>query len=109
MLVVLDHLLWNLGAWLLRTEVGLGLLLIAGTSMALSHVFALLANRLRAGAIVVHLLQDALVLTLAFLFCSAIDMLLLVRFASMPVHPSVFLNRLAPCLLPASQIGRAHV
>jgi hypothetical protein len=91
-----------LGAWLVHTDVGLGLLLLVGLSMSLSHVFALLANRLTARQILVHLLLDGLMLSLAFLLCCSTDMVLLSLFAASRVHPSDFLNGVAVCLLPAA-------
>ena len=91
----------RLGAWLVHTDIGLSLLLLVGLSMSLSHVFALLANRLTARQILVHLLLDALMLSLAFLLSSGTDMVLLTLFASRQVSPSDVLNGLAPCLLPA--------
>lgn len=90
-----------LGAWLVQTDVGLGLLFLVGLSMSLSHVFALLANRLNARQILTHLLLDGLMLSVAFLLSSTIDMVLLATYASAPVHPSAFINSIATCLLPA--------
>lgn len=98
----IQHALWDLGAWLIHSDVGLGILLVVGASMALSHVFALLANRLTGREILVHLVLDALILSVAFLLCTAVGMLLLRFYASMPVHPSAFLNGMAPCLLPGA-------
>jgi len=97
----LEAILDSLGGWLMRTDLGLGLLLVMGVSMSLSHVFALLANRLSARQILLRLLLDALILSLAFLLSSSIDMVLLSLYASNPVHPSAFIDGIAACLLPA--------
>jgi len=91
----------GLGAWLVQTDVGLGLLLVVGLSMSLSHVFSLLANRLNRRQIIIHLILDGLMLSVAFLLSSTIDMVLLATRASVPVHPSAFIDGVAVCLLPA--------
>jgi hypothetical protein len=98
---VIERSLDALGSWLIQADIGLGLLLLVGLSMALSHVFALLANRLTSRQIGVHLLLDALMLSVAFLLSSSTDMLLLSQWASKPVHPTQFLDGMAACLLPA--------
>ncbi len=90
----------RLGHWLLQADIGMGLLVLVALSMALSQVFALLANRLSTRQILVRLVLDALVLCLAFLLSCTLDMLLLSAFASRPVHPSVFINGIAACFLP---------
>ena len=72
-------------------------------------MFALLANRLTARQILVHLLLDALMLSLAFLLSSGTDMVLLTLFASRQVSPSEVLNGLAPALRgPEVQADRAR-
>jgi len=101
MLVDLERLLNGLGGWLIRSDLGLGLLLVVGVSMSLSHVFGLLANRLGAREILWRLLIDALVLASALLLSSSIDMVLLNLYGSNPVHPSAFVDGIASCLLPA--------
>jgi hypothetical protein len=101
MLVDLERVLNGLGGWLIRADLGLGLLLVVGISMSLSHVFGLLANRLGAREIFWRLLIDALVLASAFLLTSSIDMVLLNLYGSNPVHPSAFVDGIASCLLPA--------
>jgi hypothetical protein len=101
MLVDLERLLNGLGGWLIRSDLGLGLLLVVGISMSLSHVFGLFANRLGARQILWRLLIDALVLASAFLLSSSIDMVLLNLYGSNPVHPSAFVDGIASCLLPA--------
>lgn len=97
-----SHLLRQLGLWLATTDLGLGLLLLVGASMALSHVFALLANRLSGRQILVHLLLDGLIFSVALLLALAIDMVLLRWFASRPVAPGALVAGVAPCLLPAT-------
>lgn len=101
MLERLETALQTLGAWLIHTDVGLAVLVAVGASIALSHIFALLANRLNGREILLHLLLDGLILSVAFLLSSAVSMLLLRLFASSPVPPSDYLNGVAPCLLPA--------
>jgi len=98
----LTHLLRQLGDWLADTDLGLGLLLVVGASIALSHVFGLLANRLNRRQILVHLVLDVLILSVAYLLALACDMLLLKLFASRPVPPGEVLEGVAPCLLPAT-------
>ena len=95
------RILDGLGGWLIDADLGLGLLLVVGLSMSLSHVFALFANRLTTRQILWRVLLDALVLALAFLLSSSIDMVLLRLYASNPVHPSALVNGVATCLLPA--------
>jgi hypothetical protein len=101
MLLELERVLNGLGSWLIRADLGLGLLLVVGISMSLSHVFGLFANRLGARQILWRLLIDALVLASAFLLSSSIDMVLLNLYGSNPVHPSAFVDGIASCLLPA--------
>ena len=101
MLVDLERVLNGLGGWLIRADLGLGLLLVVGISMSLSHVFGLLTNRLGGRQILWRLLIDALVLASAFLLSSSIDMVLLNLYGSNPVHPSAFVDGIASCLLPA--------
>jgi len=101
MLVDLERVLNGLGGWMIRADLGLGLLLVVGISVSLSHVFGLLANRLGARQILWRLLIDALVLASAFLLTSSIDMVLLNLYGSNPVHPSAFVDGIASCLLPA--------
>lgn len=102
MLAALEQAFRQLGNWLARANLGLGLLLLVGASIALSHVFALLANRLNRRQILLHLLLDGLILSVAYLLALACDMLLLKLFASRPVAPEDVLQGVAPCLLPAT-------
>ncbi|MCS5699955.1 hypothetical protein NZK32_12995 [Cyanobium sp. FGCU-52] len=96
----LDQGLAGLGGWLLRFDPGMGLLALVVLSMALSQGFALLANRLTGRQILVRLLLDALVLSLAFLIGSTIDLVLLMGLASRTVSASAFLDGIAACFLP---------
>lgn len=100
-LLEFERILDRLGGWLIHADFGLGLLFVVGLSMSLSHVFALFANRLSSRQILCRLLLDAVVLALAFLLSSSIDMVLLRLYASNPVHPSDLVNGMATCLLPA--------
>ena len=100
-LLWIEGLLNRLGGWLIHVDLGLGVLLVVGISMSLSHVFALLANRMNARQILLRLLLDALILSVAFLLSSSIDMVLLTLYASATVHPTDFINAVAAALLPA--------
>lgn len=93
------------GTWLLQADAGVGLVLLVGLSMSLSHAFALLANRLTPRQIAVRLVLDALVLALAFLLASAIDMLLLATLSGRALHPSAFLNGMGAALIPGLFYG----
>jgi len=103
----LEQGLAALGSWLVRADLGMELLALVGLSMALSQGFALLANRLTARQILVRLLLDALVLSLAFLIGSTIDLVLLVGLASRTVSASAFLDGIAACFLPGLLYGLA--
>ena len=94
-------LLTRLGSWLIHADVGLSLLLVVGFSMSMAHVFALLANRLSSRQVVLQLMLDSLVFSLAFLLCYLSDVVLLKIYGSRPVHPALFLNGAGACLLPA--------
>ncbi|MEB3332291.1 MAG: hypothetical protein VKI83_07370 [Synechococcaceae cyanobacterium] len=96
----LERSLAALGAWLLKADLGLGLLLLVGLSFSLSHAFALLANRLTPRQILLRLLLDALVLTLVLLLSGILDMLLLAVLAQRPVQPTAFVNRMGAALIP---------
>ena len=97
---ILESGLERLGHWLLQADIGMGLLVLVGLSMAASQVFALLANRLSTRQILVRLVLDGLVLCLAFLLSCTLDMLLLSVLASRSVHPSAFIDGIAVCFLP---------
>lgn len=103
--VHVEPLLDRLGSWLLQADAGVGLVLLVGLSMSLSHAFALLANRLTPRQIAIRLLLDGLVLALAFLLASAVDMLLLASVAARQVHASVFLDGMGAALIPGLFYG----
>lgn len=102
---LLERQLERLGGWLLQADAGVALVLLVGLSMAVSHAFALLANRLTPRQIAVRLLLDALVLALALLLASLVDMLLLAAVAARPVHPTAFLNGMGVALIPGLFYG----
>ena len=95
----------QLSAWLVQADAGVVLVLLVGLSMSLSHAFALLANRLTPRQIAVRLVLDGLVLALAFLLASAIDMALLASLAGRQVHPTAFLNAMGAALIPGLFYG----
>ncbi|MCS5692959.1 hypothetical protein NZK33_13340 [Cyanobium sp. FGCU-6] len=95
----------RLGGWLLEAEAGVGLVLLVGLSMSLSHAFALLANRLTPRQIALRLVLDGLVLALAFLLASIVDMLLLATVADRPVHPTQFVDGMGAALIPGLFYG----
>lgn len=101
MAVWLAHHLEALASWLMRADLGMGLLLLVGLSVSLSQAFALLANRLTPRQILLRLLLDALVFALALLLCGVIDMLLLAGLAHRPVQPIAFVNSMGAALIPA--------
>ena len=101
----MERALEALGRWLMHADGGVELLLVVGLSVSLSHGFALLANRLTPRQILVRLLLDGLVLALALLLASVIDMLLLVLLAERPVHPSAFVNDMGAALIPGLFYG----
>jgi len=103
--VHVEPLLDRLGSWLLQADAGVGLVLLVGLSMSLSHAFALLANRLTPRQIAIRLLLDGLVLALAFLLASAVDMLLLASVGARQVHASVFLDGMGAALIPGLFYG----
>lgn len=103
--VNVEPLLDRLGSWLLQADAGVGLVLLVGLSMSLSHAFALLANRLTPRQIAIRLLLDGLVLAFAFLLASAVDMLLLASVGARQVHASDFLDGMGAALIPGLFYG----
>ncbi|MEY2643613.1 MAG: hypothetical protein RLZZ611_262 [Cyanobacteriota bacterium] len=95
----------RLGQWLLEAQMGVELVLLVGLSTSLSHAFALLANRLTPRQIAVRLVLDALVLALAFLLASTIDLILLAVVTEHPVSPGDFLNGMGVALMPGLLYG----
>ena len=100
-MVAMESLLTRLGSWLIHADFVISLLLLVGFSISMAHVFALLANRLSSSQILVQLLLDSLVLSLAFFVCYLSDIVLLKLYGSRPVHPALFLNGTSACLVPA--------
>ncbi len=82
------------------THGGVGLTLLVGLSISLSHVFGLFANRLRPRQILLQLLLDGLLLSLALLISALVDMLLLSAFSDQPVPPRAFMEQMGVALLP---------
>ena len=97
---MLEHGLAALAGWLVQADVGIGLLVLVGLSMSLSHLFALAANRLSMRQIAIQLVLDGLVLSVALLLNSLVTMLMLTLVAGIPVQPSHLLNTLAAALIP---------
>jgi len=97
---MIASLLASLAAWLIRADVGLGVVALVGLSMALSHLFALVANRLTPRQIAMQLLLDGLVLSVAVLLATLINMVMLGTFAHAQVTPSALIDRMGPALIP---------
>lgn len=68
--------------------------------MSASHLFALLANKLRPRQILFHMIIDALVLSLAFLIGILSHSLMLTLVAGVPLQPITFGNRMGVALWP---------
>jgi hypothetical protein len=96
----LDVALTKLGHWLLQLDQGFEILLLVGLSMSLSHLFALVANQLTARQIVAQLLLDALVLAVALLLATLVDMALLAVVVKGPLQPWALFKSLGAALLP---------
>ena len=97
---MIEQLLASLAAWLMRADVGLGIVILVGLSMAFSHLFALLANRLTPRQIAIQLLLDGLVLAVALLLASLVNMIMLGTFAHAQITPTALIDRMGPALLP---------
>ena len=100
---MVDQLVTSLdamGRLLLAMDSGVGLLIGVGFSMSTSHGFALLANRLTPRQILLHMVVDALVLSLAFLLCILCHSLMLMVFEGIPLQPITFANRMGVALWP---------
>jgi len=102
---MIDQALTALANWLTQADVGLGLVLLVGLSMSISHLFALLANRLPPRQIAIHLILDALVLAVALLLSTLVNMLMLAVFTETSVRPSDLLDRLGAALVPGLFYG----
>ncbi len=96
----LEAALAGLGHWLLQFDGGFEILLLVGLSMSLAHLFALVANQLTPRQIVFQLLLDALVLAVALLLASLVDILLLALVVDGPLQPWNLLESLGAALLP---------
>jgi uncharacterized membrane protein YphA (DoxX/SURF4 family) len=96
----LETALGALGHWLLRLDRGFEILLLVGLSMSLAHLFALVANQLTPRQIVVQLLLDALVLAVALLLATLVDMALLAVVVEEPLQPWALFESLGAALLP---------
>jgi hypothetical protein len=95
-----EQLLLQFANQLERAHLEVGLILLVGLSISLSQVFALLANRMTPRQVAVQLVLTALLLALALLIVSLVDMLLLAAFGSRPVAPSAFIGHLGSALVP---------
>ena len=90
----------SMGQLLLAMDTGVGLLIGVGLSMSASHLFALLANRLSPRQILMHMVVDALVLSLAFLLGIICHSLMLMLLEGVPLQPITFANRMGAALWP---------
>lgn len=99
-LVSLSDFLDFLVQSMIKMEAGLWLLLGVGFSMSASHLFSLLANRLKPIQIAVHLAVDALGLCLAFLLGIFCDSLILTLMESVPLQPITFASQMTAALWP---------
>ena len=97
---MIEQALDQLARWLMQADAGLGLVALVGLSMSISHLFALMANRLTPRQIVIQLILDGLVLSLALVLASLINMLMLCTFAGAAINPGELLAKLGPALIP---------
>ena len=98
-----DQLLASLelmGQFLLAMDTGVGLLIGVGLSMSASHLFSLLANRLTPVQILMHMIVDALVLSLAFLIGILCHSLMLMLLEGVPLQPITFANHMGVAMWP---------
>ena len=100
MIQQLAEQLVSMGQILLALDTGVGLLVAVGFSMSASHLFSLLANRLTPRQIFLHMVVDALVLSLALLLCLISHCLMLALMEGVPLQPITFGNRMAVALWP---------
>lgn len=96
----LETALKGLGHWLLQLDRGFEILLLVGLSMSLAHLFSLVANQLTPRQILVQLLLDALVLAVALLLATLVDMALLALVVEGPLQPWGLFESLGAALLP---------
>ena len=92
--------LQSMGQLLLAMDTGVGLLIGVGLSMSASHLFALLANRLTPMQILMHMIVDGLVLSLAFLLGILCHSLMLMLLEGVPLQPITFANRMGAAMWP---------
>ena len=106
----LEHLVERTVVSLPDAHTGLVLVVLVGFSFSLSHVFSLLANRLKPRQILFHVLLDSLVLAAALLIASFINMVMIALHTQLVVEPKSFQchwRRPGPGLLCAG--GRPYV
>ncbi len=96
----LEQLVENTVVSLPEAHTGLVLVVLVGFSFSLSHVFSLLANRLKPRQILVHVLLDSLVLAAALLIASFINMVLIALHTQLVVEPKQFFNAIGGALAP---------
>ncbi|MDA0215533.1 MAG: hypothetical protein O2977_00335 [Cyanobacteria bacterium] len=96
----LEAAMGGLGHWLLQLDGGFEILLLVGLSMSLAHLFALVANQLTPRQIVFQLLLDALVLAVALLLATLVDIVLLALVVDGPLQPWALFESLGAALLP---------
>ena len=90
----------SMGQLLLAMDTGVGLMFGVGMSMSASHLFALLANRLTPKQIFLHMIVDALVLSLAFMVGILCHSLMLMLLEGVPLQPITFANRMGAAMWP---------
>ena len=94
----LEQLVENTVVSLPEAHTGLVLVVLVGFSFSLSHVFSLLANRLKPRQILFHVLLDSLVLAAALLIASFINMVLIALHTQLLVEPKQFFNAIGGAL-----------
>lgn len=93
-------LLESMGQRLMAMDTGIGLLIGVGISMSASHLFSLLANRLTPRQIALHLVVDALVLSLAMTLGILCHSWMLMLVQHVPPQPITLANRMGVALWP---------
>ena len=97
---MIERALAALAGWLMQADVGIGLVLLVGLSMSISHLFALLANRLTPRQIAIQLLLDGLILSVALLLATLVNMVMLAAFSGATIRPSELIDHLGAALIP---------
>ena len=90
----------SMGQLLLAMDSGVDLLIGVGLSMSASHLFSLLANRLTPVQILLHMIMDALVLSLAFLIGILCHSMMLMLLEGVPLQPITFANHMGAAMWP---------